>query len=317
MILSRLKYRIPDSTIQIREGYFKELLPDEQEAYEGFVVSDFSLNKVYGFKEGDSQKEEEFAFTKPDCIAKQQYLELAERYVRSISQGDLKKVILSRIQEEELTKTPDELFEVLEQEYPNAFVYLIQSPQFGIWIGATPERLIKCTGDEAMMISLAGTKSSTDDSPWRQKEIAEQAYVTDYIEQRLKGLNIDGLTVKGPGQLLAGPVKHLYTEIYFNTPYNIWGLVRELHPTPAVCGIPKKKAMDLIQGTEPHDRLLYTGVIGFVHGASTELFVNLRCAQIIDQKVYLYLGGGLTKDSIPAEEWEETLNKAKTLKKFL
>ncbi len=317
MIGSILKYRVPGEKVVERDGSFKKLSPEEVNEFNGFVVTDFKLGQIYGFEDGVECLSNSSDRSEPICIKEEQYLGLAKQYIEALNQGDVKKIILSRVQEESTLKSPFELFDILENQYPNAFVYLVQSPLFGIWIGATPERLIKSQGDASFMVSLAGTKAENDDSPWRQKEIEEQAYVTDYIEHRLRGLNIEEIEIKGPGQLYAGPVKHLYTELTFKTPKDLWQLVSELHPTPAVCGIPKENAMDLISATEPHDRSLYAGVIGVLDDRKTELFVNLRCAQIISQKVYLYLGGGLTKYSIPEEEWEETLNKAKTLKKFL
>ena len=87
----------------------------------------------------------------------------------------------------------------------------------------------------------------------------------------------------------------------------------KLHPTPAVSGYPQKEALDLIHKSEKHQRRIYAGMIGVINEHSTQLFVNLRCAEIIHNQAYLYLGGGFTKDSNVVSEWNETENKAKTL----
>ena len=77
-------------------------------------------------------------------------------------------------------------------------------------------------------------------------------------------------------------------------------------------GLPQKEAIELIDSIEEHKRSLYAGCIG-VLGDRTDLFVNLRCAQLIENEYFLYLGGGFTKDSIAKKEWQETENKSRTL----
>jgi isochorismate synthase len=94
---------------------------------------------------------------------------------------------------------------------------------------------------------------------------------------------------------------------------NFYNLLNELHPTPAVCGIPLKEAQRIIDMTEEHERLDYTGFLGPVSPSKSHVFVNLRSAMIINQNIFLFLGGGITEGSIPEEEWKETELKANTL----
>jgi len=80
----------------------------------------------------------------------------------------------------------------------------------------------------------------------------------------------------------------------------------EIHPTPAVCGFPKEKALDLIFDIEKHNREYYSGFMGTVNVENaTNLFVNLRCMKILPEKLALFTGGGITGDSIPEKEWEQ------------
>ena len=102
-----------------------------------------------------------------------------------------------------------------------------------------------------------------------------------------------------------------------------------MHPTPAVCGLPKDQAKAFIVENEKYDRGFYTGYLGELNSSfgtdsgSSDLFVNLRCMQIdLDKNknntpVYLYMGCGITKDSIPEKEWSESSNKSTTMKKVL
>ena len=91
-----------------------------------------------------------------------------------------------------------------------------------------------------------------------------------------------------------------------------------MHPTPAVAGQPKEEAIQFIKELEPHDRDYYTGFMGPVKGEEgIDLFVNLRCIKNMPGYLSFYVGGGITLESDPAEEWNETRLKAKSLLKVL
>jgi isochorismate synthase len=98
---------------------------------------------------------------------------------------------------------------------------------------------------------------------------------------------------------------------------HLWQFIRDFHPTPAVCGVPKNAARQLYQKYENHQRDLYTGIIGWAEPENMHLFVNLRCMQIYQNAAALYVGGGLTQDSDPAKEWLETERKSEALGRFL
>jgi isochorismate synthase len=199
-------------------------------------------------------------------------------------------------------------------KYPNALVYLISSKLIGTWIGASPEVLLEAHDDYLFTMSLAGTKKVNANIEWTEKEIIEQELVTDFIADELKKMQVDSLEIIGPYDFEAGPVEHLRTDICAQistiTPIEI---AQNLHPTPAVSGLPRTEAIALIKTLETHDRGLYTGMIGLISENTARLFVNLRCAQIQEKNTYLYIGGGFTAQSIPEMEWEETENKSQTL----
>ena len=113
---------------------------------------------------------------------------------------------------------------------------------------------------------------------------------------------------------------HLNTEFEFDADLlknNLAEFIETLHPTPAVCGYPKEKALDLIFQTEQHNREYYAGFCGPVNFKDrTDLFVNLRCMKILPEHLGLFVGGGFTTHSQPAKEWEETTLKSQTIKKL-
>jgi isochorismate synthase len=176
--------------------------------------------------------------------------------------------------------------------------------------------LLRVDGDMAQTLSLAGTKPAIDLN-WSAKEIEEQQIVTDYIEQSLRKLEIHNYRKEKVRNKQAGDIVHLATRFGFNSEYlkgRIHNFISEMHPTPAVCGLPKEKALDLIFQTENHNREYYAGYCGLVSNKdNTDLFVNLRCMKIFPNHLVLYVGGGLTLASIPEKEWEETVLKANTL----
>lgn len=306
----RLKYRLPNQEIVEKLGAFWPV--NFSEVTEGFVVTNFDKSEAYIFEEG-SISLSHLPTEKPQCYSEEEYLNRASQFISEIRSQELSKAILSRIKSHPSAKTTNEVFVELTEKYPSAFVYLISSECFGTWIGATPEILVSCDDQKGETVALAGTKKASDSSEWREKERTEQQFVTDFIEGQLQDLALGDLSKDGPKDRVAGPVKHLETQFQFSlgdvTPVSI---ANKLHPTPAVSGLPQKEAIDLIYSIEDHDRSLYTGCIGIV-GKETKLFVNLRCAQYMDNEYFLYLGGGFTKDSIAVKEWEETENKSRTL----
>lgn len=307
-----LKYRVPGNKIISKKGAFMPLssLGD----YQGFIVSDFLFGKVYGFQEGQSEKYSSIKSQKPHVGSEEEYSRRGGDVLKQLKSGAAEKIVLSRVRSIEHSPAKEKLFIDLCDAYPNAMVYWIESRYFGTWIGATPEVLIDRNKDHVKMVALAGTKTADDHSSWTNKELEEQALVASYLKDKLN--QFGSLQISATSEREAGPVKHLITEFTLSDPPCDEELIRLIHPTPAVAGVPQRKAIELIDSIEKHDRELYAGVIGITNDRS-KLFVNLRCMQIISGVCYLYLGGGYTKDSIVAMEWSETENKAKTLLNIL
>lgn len=311
MLTDQLKYRLPFEEIVTKSGAFKTT--PFSDLRDGFVVANFDKSMAYYFQEDEVDVQVEVKHVHPICYSKETYLSKASDFIASIRARGLSKAIFSRVKPVDSEVSSEVFFDKLCEAYPSAFVYLISSNHFGTWIGATPESLISCNREWGHTVSLAGTKRSSDDSPWGEKEQFEQKFVTDFIEANLKDLSIQSIQKEGPHDRVAGPVKHLETRFQFSMdgqkPISV---AEKLHPTPAVSGLPQKEAIQLINEVEDHDRQMYTGCIGIL-GERTDLFVNLRCAQVIDNTYFLYLGGGFTKDSIAQDEWQETENKSRTL----
>ena len=283
---------------------------------EDFIASEqLNFNEIISFKA--DQKNEEHC----EGCTQEDYVNTINDTINAIRKSEMAKVIISRqIPVERTTDSIGTIFFQLQDKTPNAFTYLINLPVAGTWMGATPEVLLKLDGLLFETVSLAGTqvrKYDSDDYYWNTKDIEEQAFVSRYMLDVFFNFDIHQYKTIGPETMESGKVAHLKTSFYFAAEKinNCLGnFIAELHPTPAVCGLPKDLADEFILKTEKHDRKYYTGYLGpWKLNQQVNLFVNLRCMKILNDKFILYAGGGITSRSIPEREWDETNHKAKTL----
>jgi len=241
----------------------------------------------------------------------------------AMAEGKFHKVVLSKVRLENLPEDfkPEMFFLKLCSTYPHAFVYLIQLPGVGCWMGATPEPLLVIEEERVKTVSLAGTQIATNDAiesfQWSSKEIEEQGIVTGFVENLLHSLNIQQFSKSGPENYQAANLIHLKTAFEFpqsELKNRFSDLLNALHPTPSVGGLPKTEAREFILANEKHDRSYYTGFLGPVNIENkTNIFVNLRCLQVFDKQFVLYSGAGITTSSVAENEWTETDNKMMTM----
>ena len=254
------------------------------------------------------------------------YMEQVDAIKSCIANGAFQKAVLSRIRvvEGNHMDVIPRLYQTICRKHPNAFSYLFKSDEH-FWLGASPEPLLRLRGEKISTVSLAGTRPYAEKhmniNKWTAKEVLEQEYVTRYIHDVLRAFGIKDYRVSSSYVKKAGNLLHLRTD--FSLDFNrlngrLWEFVEAMHPTPAVAGQPKEDAISFIKNLEPHDRDYYTGFLGplGIQGA-TDLFVNLRCMKITPEYISLYVGGGITLESDPAEEWNETRLKAVSLLKIM
>jgi isochorismate synthase len=266
----------------------------------------------------------------PPAATEAEYTRLVHAGVAAIEQKAVVKVVSSRAARRPLPVGFDPLaaFAELSRRYERAFVSLVSVPGVGTWLGASPEVLAEVTADgQFHTMALAGTQPLVPGRPpqdaiWRQKEIEEQALVARYIVSCFKQLRLREYHEAGPRTAVAGELLHLRTDFEVDlqnvpSPASLGtDMLRLLHPTSAVGGMPKVAALAFLQAHEGYDRAYYSGFLGPVNVASlgvSRLFVNLRCLQLRPTEAILYAGTGLTVDSDPAREWQETELKLQTV----
>ena len=252
--------------------------------------------------------------------AKVDFESLVSKAISSIQAGQFEKVVLSR---KELVAWPDielaALINRLFSLYPTAFCYAWFHPETGLWLGASPEQLVKIQVQTIHTIALAGTQKFTENPRWGAKEKQEQQVVTDYLVAQLQPF-CERLKLTGPHTQQAGSLLHLKTEIraQLHTGFSLQNLLQQLHPTPAVCGMPKAAALQFIGQEEGYDRQFYSGFLGEILGNNqVDLFVNLRCMNLANEQAHIYVGCGITSGSLPESEFAETVHKAQTMKQVL
>lgn len=305
----------------------------------GFVFATFDGTQTVLIPEGESeimcvvfQKKEieiqEIKLNFQNEIAKNNFEILVEKGIQAIENNQFKKVVLSRKESVDLINFDlFSAFNNLVQLYPNAFVYCFYHPKIGLWLGATPEQLLKAADNVFKTIALAGTQKDKGSGEviWQKKEKEEQQFVTNYILEKVKDI-ASKITISSPYSIKAGSVWHIKTDIsgVLNLGFGLKKIIQLLHPTPAVCGFPKQESKEFIVENENYNRSFYTGFLGELNVQNqTDLFVNLRCMKIEfdsnlkSTKAHLFMGCGITKDSISVKEWEESCNKSMTMKRVL
>lgn len=255
------------------------------------------------------------------------FIRMVKDGIRAIERGDFAKVVMARTLDALLENNFDIVgqFSRLGKAHPAAFINLVSIPGRGTWLGASPELLVETLGNRKFRtVSLAGTQPFPEggdlkDAAWNQKEIEEQAMVNRYVIEQFKTIRLREFEESGPRTVRAGSMIHLKTEYVVdmektNFPELGTVMLHLLHPTSAVCGMPKFPSLQFIVDNEHLNREFYSGFLGPVNiNGNTQLYVNLRCMQILRTRVVMYAGAGITHDSNPEMEWEETALKCRTL----
>ena len=246
-----------------------------------------------------------------------------------LRQGTFRKIVLARTVDETaaMPVEPVELFHRACARYPRLFIALVYTPQSGLWLTATPEILLEGGDGAWRTIALAGTmkleKEQLDGEgetvTWSTKNIEEQRIVATYVAECLEQFATD-FCEEGPRTVRAANLVHLRSDFTFTLPddQHIGDLLGQLHPTPAVCGLPKRDAFLFIVSNEHTPRRYYSGFMGPLNvDQATHLYVSLRCMSIDGCRCRLYAGGGLLKDSVEQQEWQETEAKLETMRRCI
>ncbi len=251
-------------------------------------------------------------------IDKGEYAQLFQQFHQPLTDGMITKLVLSRSKTIARKKgfSPGHAFFMAAERYNHACVFLFHTPQSGTWLGSTPEILLSGANTSWQTMALAGTRYPHSGAvSWDDKNLREQHLVTSYLLHQLSSFQITP-EINGPYTSKAGNLAHLRTDFNFSLPdeSKIGTLLKALHPTPAVSGLPKEGAFQFILDHEGYDRRYYTGFLGMLEPmGETSIYVNLRCMEIGKSSLTLFAGSGLISSSNCRDEWKETEKKLETM----
>ena len=239
-----------------------------------------------------------------------------------ISRGEMTKVVSSR-EVEFTSETPYNVASILANlvdNNPNCFIFGYEKDG-RTFVGASPEILVRHRGSEILSYALAGTASKDGPNAWTEeqlltntKNIIEHNIVRDRIVNTMRQITPD-ITVGETGIMELSYLYHLRTIITAkDSTKSLVEWAKLLHPTPALGGEPREKALALLQEYESHERGMYAAPFGFMKDMGDGIVVvAIRSALIMDNVLYAYAGCGVVADSDADEEYAETNNKMRTI----
>lgn len=251
-----------------------------------------------------------------------QWAEIIGRAVAAIRAGALDKVVLARVCEVWADAAIDATapLAALDAGYGDSHRFLFEPRPGHAFLGATPELLVSKSGRAVATMALAGSVArgdapAADDALATQllasvKDCQEHEYVVAAIRTQLAEAT-DTLDVPAaPAILRLRNIQHLHTPIrgQLRRPDDsILRLVRRLHPTPAMGGVPRERALAFLRDAEPFPRGWYAAPIGWFDGALDGVFaVGIRSAVTQHARAWLYAGAGIVAQSAAEREWAET-----------
>lgn len=284
----------------------------------GFVISPFDPNSpvvTIPYKGGKNLVSNSKIYSMPErSTTREEYTSEVNEIISDLKDYDRRKVVAARVELREDHIEIAEIFFDFMQRFPEAMIFCFSTPVTGCWIGASPELLLEGHGRQLKTMALAGTRPVGSLNPWDEKNIEEQRIVSDYIIELFKKNDLNPIVEKAFTKP-SGNIEHICTpikgDINNSINFNLESLLKELSPTPALCGYPKDFALNEIKRLEKFPRGYYGGFCGPYHSNEDFIFhVVLRCASVEEKKYCIYVGGGVTAQSDAESEWKETEAKA-------
>ena len=278
------------------------------------------------FKDQDFSHQITKCSFKPDHAS---FLNMIEEALLTLNHDELKKIVLSKTLDLCLDRSVDipRLLTNIMGQNPSAYHFSVPL-ETGILVGASPELLIRKEGSRLFSNPLAGSAKRSEDQQedsrisqallGSEKDQYEHSIVVDAIRSALIPM-IESMKLQRQPSLISTPTMwHLSTQIEAilakDSSFTIFDVIKQLHPTPAMCGTPTGLAHDYIKALEPHQRGFFSGLVGWCDAQGNgEWAIAIRCAEVASNKVRLFAGAGVVPDSCAESEWRETSAKMQTM----
>ncbi|MEO8398987.1 MAG: isochorismate synthase, partial [Ignavibacteriaceae bacterium] len=262
---------------------------------------------------------------------KKKWKQNVQSALEEIQNKIIDKIVLSRKVEFILSEKPsvENFIEQLKVKFPRCYIFIVHCRE-STFIGATPEKLANFENGNVELDALAGSaprgKNVDEDNSLEKdllankKNLNEHNFVVNHIKDIISKHNYEDLNTTEITVRKLANIQHLLTKfsVKLNHDSSIFSILKELSPTPAVCGIPLQSSMQLIKKLESHKRGLYSGFIGWLNFENEgEFAVSIRSALINNKKIIAYAGSGIVEDSDPELEFNETDLKLNTILNLL
>ncbi|MBS4219714.1 anthranilate synthase component I [Bacillus sp. FJAT-49711] len=279
-----------------------------------------------------ARKEQDESLT--DCkiefvpqIEKEEFIRKVEIAQNYIKQGEIEQVVLSQRMIGKVGADPFHFYRVLRNSNPSPYMFYVDFDEYVV-LGASPESFIKTSGQIVSTNPIAGTRrrgeTQTEDLALEaelladEKELSEHRMLVDLSCEDLKDICLDDtINIKQYMKIERyRHVMHIVSELEGTLSEGKTGIDALISSLPAgtVSGAPKPRAMQIINDLEKVKRGVYAGAIGYVNAnGDVDFAIAIRSLVIKDQHAYLQAGAGIVAESIPKNEYMETINKARAL----
>ncbi|KAJ54527.1 anthranilate synthase component I [Actibacterium mucosum KCTC 23349] len=262
-------------------------------------------------------------------FAKADYLAAVEKAKEYIRAGDIFQVVPAQRWRQEFTAPPFALYRSLRRTNPSPFMFFFNFGGFQV-VGASPEILVRLRDDEVTIRPIAGTRprgaTEAEDRALEADLLSDKKELAEHLMLLDLGRNDVGRVAKIG---TVRPTEEFIIERYSHVMHivsNVVGEIADGHdalsallaglPAGTVSGAPKVRAMEIIDELEPEKRGVYGGGVGYFSAdGDMDICIALRTAVLKDQTLYTQAGGGVVYDSDPEAEFQETVNKAKALRR--
>ena len=260
-------------------------------------------------------------------ISKKEFKKIVLKAKEYIKKGDIFQVVLSQRFESKLTKSPLEIYKKLRITNPSPFMYFFNFDDFQI-LGSSPEILVRLRKNKITIRPIAGTRprgsNSKKDAFYKRQLLSDKKELSEHLMLLDLGRNDVGKvskinTVRVSEKFKVEKYSHVMhivsnVEGNFDKKHSLLDTMLAGFPAGTVSGAPKIRAMEIIDKLEKSKRKMYAGAIGyFSANKNFDTCIALRTALIKNNKFYIQSGAGIVADSVPENEYWETVNKAKAL----
>lgn len=251
-------------------------------------------------------------------------VERAREYIRA---GDIMQVVLSQRLSIPYGASPLDLYRALRTLNPSPYMYFVDLADFHI-VGSSPEILVRLEDETVTVRPIAGTRprgrDEAEDRRLEEELLADPKERAEHIMLMDLGRNDVGRVARiGSVRVTDRMVVERYSHVMHIVSNVVGSLTRGLDaidvlraafPAGTVSGAPKVRAMEIIDELEPTRRGIYAGAVGYLGwSGNMDTAIAIRTAVIKDGTLYIQAGAGIVADSVPAKEWEETMNKARAI----